>query len=518
LLSSKKWINLPLTMALPVKKSPLSLDSLPEIFVSSKPMSSAVSKAVKSGRLRKIGSRLYTKNMTEPPERIVRRNWHALLKDYFPDALISDRTALENCPAADGAVFIISSGTRPVSLPGITFRPRKGHPPLANDPPFLGDIRLCSAPRAWLENMRPSRKRGAGVARTLSRPELEERLDSLLRQGGEAALNRLRDDGRDASRQLGMAEEFRLLDELIGTFLGTREVRLETSLARARKRGMPYDPDRLALFQALFEELRARAPVTRPAGRMADSAKTNLAFFESYFSNYIEGTEFAIEEAVDIVFHGVIPRERPEDAHDILGTFRIVANNTDMARTPRAFDSFVSLLKQRHAACMAMRHDKMPGQFKSKENRAGSTFFVAPDLVLGTLEKGFEIYRGFEVALHRAIFMMFLVSEVHPFMDGNGRIARIMMNSELVAQDEQKIIIPTVFRNNYISALKALSQSGKSPAIVQVLDFAHRYTSSIRWEDFNTARADLQATHAFLDANEAEDKGIRLVLPKEVRL
>ncbi len=135
-------------MALNVKKSPLSLDSLPEIFVSSKALSSAVSKAVKAGRLRKIGSRLYTRNKTEAPEQIVRRNWHSLLKDYFPDALISDRTALENRPAPDGSVFIISSGTRPVILPGITFRPRKGHSPLQSDPLFLGNIRLCSAPRA----------------------------------------------------------------------------------------------------------------------------------------------------------------------------------------------------------------------------------------------------------------------------------------------------------------------------------------------------------------------------------
>ena len=30
----------------------------------------------------------------------------------------------------------------------------------------------------------------------------------------------------------------------------------------------------------------------------------------------------------------------------------------------------------------------------------------------------------------RAIYMMFLVSEVHPFDDGNGRMARIMMNAE----------------------------------------------------------------------------------------
>ena len=90
------------------------------------------------------------------------------------------------------------------------------------------------------------------------------------------------------------------------------------------------------------------------------------------------------------------------------------------------------------------------------------------------------------------------------------------MNAELVADDEQKIIIPTVYRNNYLSALKALSQAGKTTPFIRVLDFAQRYTASIRWEDFDMARADLQATNAFMDANEAEDKGVRLVLPKDV--
>jgi hypothetical protein len=503
-------------MDLNIKGTPISLSNLPEVFVSSRATTSAVVKAVKSGRVRKIGSRLYTKNLTEPPEQIVKRHWHTLLRDYFPDALISDRTALENRPAADGSVFFISSGTRKVVLPGITFRPRKGHPALANDRPFLGDIRLCSVPRAWLENMRPSRVRDAKVPRTLSKAESEERLDALLRQGGEAALNRLRDEAREVSRKLGMPEEFHQLDELIGTFLGTRNVNLETPLGQARKKGLPYDPQRLELFQVLYAELQARAPATRPAGHLVDSARTTLAFFEAYFSNYIEGTEFSVEEAMDIVFNGVIPRERPADAHDILSTHRIVSDYRQMARIPRDFDGFIGLLKERHATIMEMRPEKMPGHFKSKENRAGSTLFVPPELVVGTLEKGFEIYRVIELPLHRAIFMMFLVSEVHPFVDGNGRVARIMMNAELVAADEQKIIIPTVYRDNYTSALKALSQNGKSTPVVQALDFAQKYTASIPWNDFDVARAELQATHAFLDANEAEDRGIRLVLPKAV--
>lgn len=110
--------------------------------------------------------------------------------------------------------------------------------------------------------------------------------------------------------------------------------------------------------------------------------------------------------------------------------------------------------------------------------------------------------------------MMFLVSEVHPFADGNGRAGRIMMNAELVADGEQKIIIPTVYRNNYLAALKALSQGGQGMAFIRVLDFAQKYTGSLRWDDFDQARAELQATHAFMDANEAEDQGYRLVLPK----
>ena len=498
------------------RKSSINLDKLPEIFVSNKNMSSAVSKAVQAGRLRKIASRLYTGNMTEEPESIVKRNWHALLKDYFPDALISDRTALESRPSPDGSVFIISSGTRDLILPGITFKPRSGHPPLESDRPFLNSLRIASQPRAWLENMRPSRKRGGAVSRTLSKEELEERLESLLRRGGEKTLNQLRADARAVSEELKMEEEFHDLDNLIGTFLGTRDVKLTSDTGKARKKGLPYDPGRVELFMKLFGDLRSLAPATRPVGAMKDSANTNLAFFEAYFSNYIEGTEFAVEEAVDIVFNGVIPEGRPEDAHDVLGTYRIVSDKRDMKRIPRDFESFISLLKERHATFMELRSDKHPGEFKVKENRAGNTIFVAPDLVEGTLAKGFEIYRGLEAPFHRAVFIMFLVSEVHPFVDGNGRAARIMMNAELVAQDEQRIIIPTVYRNHYLTALKALSQSENPTPMIRVLDFAQKYTGSIRWEDFDIARSDLKETNAFRDSTEAEDHGIRLVLPKHI--
>lgn len=77
--------------------------------------------------------------------------------------------------------------------------------------------------------------------------------------------------------------------------------------------------------------------------------------------------------------------------------------------------------------------DKAPGAFKIGHNPASATVFVAPDLVEGTVDQGFTLLRCLGSHFQRAVFRMFLVAEVHPFVDGNGRTARIMMNAELVS-------------------------------------------------------------------------------------
>ncbi len=69
---------------------------------------------------------------------------------------------------------------------------------------------------------------------------------------------------------------------------------------------------------------------------------------------------------------------------------------------------------------------------------------MAPELVVGTLRHSFERMAGLVSPFQRAVFMMFPVSEVHPFTDGNGRVTRIMMNAELVTAGEVRIVIPTV--------------------------------------------------------------------------
>ena len=87
-----------------------------------------------------------------------------------------------------------------------------------------------------------------------------------------------------------------------------------------------------------------------------------------------------------------------------------------------------------------------------------------------------------------------------------------MMNAEVMA-GEERIIIPTVYRNNYLTALKALSQNTQPTPIIRALDFARKWVVAVQWTDLDTARRPLESCHAFVDPAEADDRGIRLRLP-----
>lgn len=82
---------------------------------------------------------------------------------------------------------------------------------------------------------------------------------------------------------------------------------------------------------------------------------------------------------------------------------------------------------------MRSRIDKNPGEWKNENNQAGPFLVVARELVQRTLREGFERIQALETALARALMTMFVVSEVHPFKEGNGRTARLAMNCVLSA-------------------------------------------------------------------------------------
>ena len=489
---------------------PKKADIHSEVVLSDRGTSTTISRMVKAGLARKLGPRLYTRNMSDPLEAIVSRNLWPIVAKLMPGSVVSHRTAFENRAAPDGSVFLSATYPRRIRLPGIILRQVMGPGPARGDMPYMGSLYLASRPRAFLENLLPSRGRDA-VAKTVGREEVERRLADFLRTSGEDALNRLRDEARDIAPDLGLEEQFRILDGMIGALLGTRAVRLKARSARAYAAGEPYDPTRLPVFEALFTALRNGAWPRRPDKAGQPPAFFNVAFFDAYFSNYIEGTEFPVEQAMRIVFEGEIPAERPADAHDILGTYRLVGSQEEMHRRPRDFEDFLALLRRRHATIMGSRPDKLPGQFKTADNQAGGTLFVSHDLVPGTLHQGFGMYQALDEPFARALFMMFLVAEVHPFMDGNGRMARVMMNAELIAGSETRIIIPTVFRSEYVGSLRRLTNNRDPGAFTRVMDVAQLFVHRTDFKDLDRARRFLARHNAFRDP--ADD--VRLRMPEE---
>jgi hypothetical protein len=450
-----------------------------------------------AGRIRRVGPRLYVSVPEAETEATIRRAWSTIVAHLFPDAIVTHRTALEFIASPNGEVFITGSSNREVRYPGLVVRFVRGPGPLPDDPTFL-TIRSSSLPRALLENLS---SRSSSRSRVLPIEQLEARLEQILHANGEAELNALRDRARQISEEVGWSAEFKRLDALIGTLLGTRRGQVASAVAQARAVGEPFEPACLERLQLLFAELRNPRPDIVDSFAAPDHFK-NKAFFEAYFSNYIEGTRFEVTEAEAIVFEKKIPPARPKDAHDVLGTFEIVSDLGEMRRTPQTFDEFIDVIKTRHATMMERRPEAAPGRFKTQSNRAGDTVFVHPDYLRGTLRKGWELSRDLAVGFPRAVFIAFLVSDVHPFVDGNGRTSRIMMNSELVSGGQSTIIIPTVYRDDYLQALRALTRRNRPAPLVQALVRAHAF-SRLEFSPYPSALADITRRNWFRDPDEA---------------
>ena len=467
-------------------------------------ISKQLSRWERAGVIRKIAPRLYTANLEDSPELIVRRNLFAILGHLYPGAMLSHRSALEFQPTATGQLFLTYKYTRKATLPGITIRFLRGNGPIEGDNPVSGELYVSQRERAFLENFQISRQQGVD-AKTLPLPKIEERLEQIIRVNGEAALNQLRDRAQQIAEQLSMQREFIKLNTVISALLSTHPSKVLTSpVAAARAFGLPYDPARLELFETLFQALSQQEFRYREENNTSPGAFRSFAFFESYFSNYIEGTVFEIDEAKHIVASQHPLQARHEDSHDVLGTYRLVADREEMSKTPRSPDELIAILQYRHKTLLSARDDKHPGEFKDRNNFAGQTAFVAYELVRGTLVKSFDFYQTLQHPFARAAYIMFVVSEVHPFLDGNGRVARVMMNAELVKANQTRIIIPTVYRDDYMGALRRLTRRGDPQVYVRMLVRAHEFTDTIIGPGMDVMQRQLEASNAFLEHTEGK--------------
>lgn len=477
---------------------------LQEIIFTNTAVSKQISRAAGEGKIKKIAPNIYSGKIDTDPKVLIRRNLFTILGHQYPRAVISHRSAFELQPTQTGDFFLTYSYSRKITLPGVTLHLLEGPGPIEGDRLFMGELYLGQQARAFLENLQVSRK-GGSASKKLPREVVEEKLLTIIRVNGEAAINQLRDQAKKIAPELSLEREFEQLNRMISTLLATHNPSVLTSpAAKARAQGIPYDTARITLFEQLFLELQQLTFKSRPDRNTSDLSFANFAFFESYFSNYIEGTVFKVKEAEQIIETQSPLPARNEDSHDVLGTYNIVSSRQEMNVVPTSPDHLLQILQYRHKVLLSARPQKQPGQFKDKDNFAGQTSFVPHELVRGTLIKSFDYYKVISSGIGKALFMMFLISEVHPFLDGNGRIARIMMNAELVAAKQSKIMIPTVYREDYIGALRRLTRRSDPVAYIRMMERAHEFSANVYGDDRKAMEAYLQSCNAFLEDTEGE--------------
>jgi Fic family protein len=182
-------------------------------------------------------------------------------------------------------------------------------------------------------------------------------------------------------------------------------------------------------------------------------------------SNAIEGSTMNIKDTYNYLFEDVIPKKTTKKelnmASNLIKAWNYVSLNKN--RFPKIEDLLIlhKLINQ------DIEDDRTLGKFKKIQNYVGdsstTSFLFVEDKMIKLFEwikKAFYKMDDFEV-----IFQSHVQFEIiHPFIDGNGRVGRLLINWLLMYKNKLPLIIQNKNRSEYLSAINN-SRRGKIEAI-----------------------------------------------------
>lgn len=466
--------------------------------------SKRIQQLVRKGLAYKIAPRVYTTNLADNTDAIVKRNWFRILSNLYPGAVLSHRSALECKPTPTGHIFVTHAYHNIVELPGLTIHLMKGRGPILDDRPFFEELFRSQDARAFLENCMPSRKTEE-AAKSLQTAEISQKLAELLQIHSESALIRLKEQAKVLAPMLGLEKELTILIKLINAVQENASPKKGNQASGLTSYlGEPFHLPSIRLLEELYTQLAGNNYPQYPDLNMATVTFQHYAFFETYCSQFIEGNEFELSEARHIIETTSPFSGRKEDAEDLLHSYQLASNKKEMATCPKTAQELMLLLKKRHAFLLSGRPNKNPGQFKDNNNRSGITELVPWQLIEGTLTKGFDWYALLQDPFAKGIYLLFLLSEVNPFMEGNGVLARIMMNAELSSKNLSKMMIPIVYADIYQQAINKISQHHDCQAFIQSMLNVYAFSATVLGDTKNEMERYLRSCHAFYLPNQGK--------------
>ena len=183
---------------------------------------------------------------------------------------------------------------------------------------------------------------------------------------------------------------------------------------------------------------------------------------EAVLSSRIEGTQASLDDLLRD--EAGEPVGDPEDVREVRNY--VAALNHGIARLPR-FPLSLRLVRELHAILMrGVRGDRAtPGEFRRSQNwigSSGSTLATAA-YVPPPPDRMKQALHDWELFLHQRdalpdLVQCALVHEqfeaIHPFLDGNGRVGRLLVTLFLV--ERERLPQPLLYLSEYIEAHRAL--------------------------------------------------------------
>ncbi len=203
----------------------------------------------------------------------------------------------------------------------------------------------------------------------------------------------------------------------------------------------PADPP-LVMDGAVVElHAATQAAVARlaVAGTMVPSTDWFLYGFvrkEAVITSQIEGTQATLRDV--LTFEATTQAERPDDVQEVCNYVAAVAYVRTQLADPKGLPLSTRLLREAHRLLMrgARGRNKLPGELRRSQNwvggsRPGNASFVPPPpeevpATLSALERWWHADSHLP-PLVRAGLAHVQFETIHPFLDGNGRIGRLLI-------------------------------------------------------------------------------------------